>query len=583
MGLGDQLRTTAMSVDQVEALALSLEEERQRLQELTNSQADVIQAQSERVLILEEELANCLGQTPDDPADQPLGVFAENVDEDSATIVWGDVADEDHYTVELSEDGLMWTVVGEAPRDSAALELSNLRADSPYLVRVTAFNSDGTEGPSEPFNFRTASEPTLPPPTGTWVPPTGPVSIEWTPPTPDITLSPGESVRAAYNAGHRKIKLLPGNYGNQVLGSMPNAIIWCVTYAGAHFDGNFGAGPFITPGDNVVYVNLWFERYNLHDSGESGSMVNATGSNGMRFLNCKAGRSKNNAYLLKGTDGELAGGEVYQISRYVWAGSGVNWVHDLWIEEIRTGVGVAKSTSSNSGVCKIVFSRRWRIQRIAGRNVGWNVIWFDIQNEPSLIEDIFIDGVAKSIVFLEVSFGGDQSSGQWETWRVNNVGGVQKGYVPSASESPSWPVPFAFGSSAVPDIRANGIYGRGFRSGVALFNDPNHPQILGEKKDENGIWRPFGTAYKQRNRMGIQNIVVENQDTPDSIDFLCSIFGSGHKKTYDILPSLKLKQPTGLGWKKLTSRSGDNFRAYNDELDSVVMSEAQFRSRYVSA
>lgn len=553
--------------DRIRADVLTLEGE-------ISNQALALTVRDEEIARLQLALLECQSQHEFDPADTPLGVFAENVTRVSADISWTDVADEDHYEVELSKDGLTWTVAGTTVRDDRNITLDGLLESTAYHVRVVAYNEDGTEGPSEPFSFTTAFPPIEPPPpTGTWLPPTKAISIPWTAPTPDIVLEPGASVRAAYIAGHRKIKLKPGEYGAQSIGAVPGATIWCDVYAGAHFDANFVGGAFQTPSSNSTIVNLWVERYNPSGTKEGDGMIDHTGATNQRAINCKVGRAKNAAYTLKGTASEVGGGEIYQCGRYGWGGGGNDtWVHDLWVEEIRTGVGVPRQTSNNSGLCKNAFSRRWRIQRIAGKNIGWNVIWFDIQNEPSLVEDIYIDGTSRAIIFLEVSFGGDQSTGEWKTWRFNNIGGVAKGWVPRAEEGPGWPIPAVIQISATPDVVVNGVYGKGFRTGVAAYNDGKHPQLVG-LKDGN----PFGTTYKSRNRCGINNITIVNQNTPDTIDYLCAIFGA-QAPTFTLLPSLKLKPATGFKWQKLVANPGDKFRDFGGDL-----TEAAFRTKYVVA
>lgn len=390
-----------------------------------------------------------------------------------------------------------------------------------------------------------------PPTGGTWVPPTSAVVVPYTWPTPDVTLNPGDNIRDAYNSGKRKIKLNPGSYGSQTLGSMPDTYVWSATYKGATFAN--GSGPFVTPAKNMIIGGLKVENYGMHDTTEGGAMLNFNGVNNQWAINMAVGKSTNNGYSVKGTFSGIRGGEIYEISRYAWAGGGTdNTFEDIYVKTIGT-----TTLSTNRGVTKTVFSQRHTIRRISGFDVRWNGIWFDIQNQPALIEDLYFDGITRAAVFIEVSYGGENQTGEWKLWRVNRVGG--KNISPTVRESEvNWPVPAAVQISSTSDIIIDGVYGTGWRIGVSLLNDPNHPQITGA----------IGTY--DRSRAGLQNITIKNQNTPGTIYAVAAVAGTA-ATAYP-----EMKDPTGLKWIDPIWPSGSKFRDI-----SGIVTQAAFEAKYV--
>jgi hypothetical protein len=386
----------------------------------------------------------------------------------------------------------------------------------------------------------------------TWVPPMGPVSVPYSWPTPDVTLNPGDSVRTAYNNGKRKIRLNPGDYGTQVLGSMPGAIIWCETYRGAFFHG--GGAAFVLKADNMILGNLRIENYKMHSTAEEGAMLQFNGTN-QWAINCAVGKATNNAYCVKGSKSGILGGEIFECGRYAWTGGGVdNTFRDIFCKTIATN-----TSSSNRGVTKTVFSQRHTVQRICGIDIRWNGIWFDIQNQPALIEDIFFDNIWRSVVFIEVSYGGENQDGVWKWWRIRRIGGIRPQNKPHGDKEGDWPVPAVLLISSTSDLDVDGVYGSGFRCGVSLLNDANHKQITGE------------IGSYDRKRAGLQNITIRNQDTPGTFYAVAAVAGRAH----EVYP--EMKQPTGIAWVSPIWRSGDKFRDVGG-----FVTQAQFETKYAA-
>lgn len=386
---------------------------------------------------------------------------------------------------------------------------------------------------------------------GVWVPPMKPVQVVYQWPIPDITLNPGANIRSAFQGGARAIKLNPGDYGNQTLGSMPNTHVWCDTYRGAKFAN--GTGAFVLPAAGMVIGGLQVEGYGTHANNQGGAKLACDGVNGQKFINLAVGKAKNNAYSIKGNFCELRGGEIYQAARFGWAGGGAdNLVEDLYYDTVGT---LADSGDSDSGLCKIVKSERQTVRRICGLNTRWNGIWFDIQNQPGLVEDIYADGVGRAPLFIEVSYGGENQTGVWKTWRIRRIGGKNPHNIVRDSET-NLPIPAVVQISATPDIDIEDVYGDGWRVGVSLLNPASHKQITGEIGDTD------------RTRLGLQNITVKNQNTQQTT-IVAALSGSAHT----VFPNMR--QPTRIKWVDPDWKPTDRFRDFPG-----MVTETQFRQKY---
>lgn len=80
------------------------------------------------------------GVAPSAPTDVKFGAY--DAANQSATLTWGDVADETGYRVEAKIDG-KWTLVKELAADATSFDATGLAANGSYEYRVTAFNNFG--------------------------------------------------------------------------------------------------------------------------------------------------------------------------------------------------------------------------------------------------------------------------------------------------------------------------------------------------------------------------------------------------------------------------------------------------------
>ncbi|WP_168215697.1 fibronectin type III domain-containing protein [Roseimaritima ulvae] len=92
--------------------------------------------------------------------DQPVGLTATAVSDDSVALQWGDSDDETGYEVYRSLDSLNWTSVGTLPVDVVNFTDTGLQEVTRYYYRLVATNALGDSAPSNVVN---SSTPTIPP------------------------------------------------------------------------------------------------------------------------------------------------------------------------------------------------------------------------------------------------------------------------------------------------------------------------------------------------------------------------------------------------------------------------------------
>jgi len=442
----------------------------------------------------------------------------------------------------------MSTPEGERIRADLALLEADLAEKTAEVASLTAANADLK---AQLVECQEGSPPAPEP--GSWVPPMKAVQVSYDWGEPDITLNPGVSIRDAFLAGKRNIRLLSGDYGSQALGVMPATKVHCDVYRGAKFAN--GSTAFALPAAGMVVGGMQVENYPMHNTKEGGAMLASDGVANQWFINMAVGKSKNNAYSIKGSKSGIRGGEIYEIARYGWAGGGTdNVFEDIFGKTI----GTLAPEKSDVGMTKTVHSQRHTVRRICGIDVRWNGVWFDIGNDPALIEDIFFDGVGRASLFIEVSYGGENQTGDWKTWRIRRVGGANPLNVVRSTETGTI-LPAVVQISATSDLLVEDVYGTGWRYGVSLLNPQAHKQITGE----------IGTA--DRSRLGLQNITIVGQNTPGTIQAVAALTGRAHLDFPD------MKQPTGIKWVDRKSNPGDKFRDF-----SGFVTEATFNSRYAA-
>jgi hypothetical protein len=340
------------------------------------------------------------------------------------------------------------------------------------------------------------------------------VSVGYTPETseqdpyptnPTITLKPGGNLKQALNAGHRKIRLEPGDYGNQLMGTLPSgAYVYCEDGL-AEFDGGFRTEFFGTIPENTTLRGVSVVRYGQHITANGGSQVVIDGG---ALLNCEVGIAKMNCVRIQGDGSRMEDCRLYRAHRFGWHGSGDeatlkrNRVEDCGLN---VDPEVGRASDENRGVCKVVLSSLWHVEKTTIRRCN-NGIWFDIANEPAIILDTDTDDVRASAVFIEVSYGDSGYGG----WLVDGVTSTRtsrelRGVEPSVF----WPKPAVVSVSLTPDVTVLNVQTDGLEHCTVGFIEWNHSQLNNSEND--------------RTRMGIDNELVEN----------CTLKGHGVSAGFD--------------------------------------------------
>ncbi len=303
---------------------------------------------------------------------------------------------------------------------------------------------------------------------------------------------------------HGTVELADGNYGDQVLGSLPGAYIFSRT-GNATFDGAYNVGPFLSPSDGITLRNFTAQRYQpaggptrFDGVKESAGIINMEGTNSGLFLDMRVGLSPMNSYCLKCSNVTVEGGEIFDCHRYGFSGGGSgNTIRGVDFNRISWNTNEVQNPEEtigergNRGCCKIATSGGdWLIEDCNITDY-WNGFWFDIRNEPSTIRRIHGIRGQEITVFLEASY---DSSATGRNWIIEDITAEDQHQFLNPNIPNSWPAPAIVVSSITPDVDIRRISGDGTQAGTVGLLAWDHNQL----------------NHSNTSRMGIAGITIED-------------------------------------------------------------------------
>jgi hypothetical protein len=326
--------------------------------------------------------------------------------------------------------------------------------------------------------------------------------IEDFPSSPTITLSPtgSTSLFEATTQGHKTIRLLGGLYpsGDRMATGTTsnNAKVYCIEGT-AIFDGAHAVGPFFQRSSGTLLRNFHVRRY-IPDGGgvrydgvkAGAGIINCESNSGNLFQDMVVGLSKMNAYKFAGTNNEIRGGTAYDCHRFAWNGGGsnntVDGLHALRISydgKTAPEVGIPNELG-NRAICKVANGGTgWVVKNVTFQSVNQG-IWFDIANEPAIIQNISGDDCYQRVVFLEVSYG---QNGAGPRWLIDGVHCTNSAMEKKSVTPADWPVPSIVSVVLTPDVDIRNVTSDGKEFCTVGFLTWNHSQLDNLDRTRMGI------------------------------------------------------------------------------------------------
>lgn len=313
--------------------------------------------------------------------------------------------------------------------------------------------------------------------------------------------TPTDNVRALA-LEHKNVELADGHYGDQQLGEgLHNCYIFSRT-GNAIFDGQHQREGFQWGANGATLRNFHVRRY-LKVTGTGGQASVEAKGEGTTYLNMEIGLVKNGAGFRLAGANRWINGRTYDCGQFGYTGSGSHgFIDGLYTyscgndidpnPEIGPWITPPGSNQTSNGAGKVVLSDHWTIRNVVVEKCAQGP-WFDIGNEPAVIQNIHAIDVPGSPVFIEANYG-DSGYGGWEVEDITWVRSANKvrGQSPEA-----YPTPAGVLVTMTPDVTVRRAKGDGQELFTVGFIEKNHPQL---------------DAGRDASRMGIDGEVVEDCD-----------------------------------------------------------------------